>query len=187
MNNPNKVIKYKEGSVVTLQMAKQQLNVDEDFRDDDSHILMLVESATGMAEDYTGIDIALTSNALVINDFVGDSIRIYEAPYNGLPSITYMVGDVEHTIDLADVSIQILITEFIVNLPEHIRADSITVKFATGFDMDAVPYQIVSAILIKINDLYDNFRTSVTVGVNYRENNTFERLLNGHVISRLLL
>ena len=60
----NKIIKQKIRSVVTLEQAKAQLNVDEDFKDDDTHILFLIEAATSAAEDYTGIDIALTLNQL---------------------------------------------------------------------------------------------------------------------------
>jgi len=178
----NKVIKEKEGSVVTLQQAKQQLNVEEDFVDDNEHILFLIESATGAAEDYTGTDISLTLNTLEYIDYRGDALLITEHPFRSVVSIIAVKEGIE--IPVTEYEVQTRYTEFLIRFTETVDADKLIVRFETGYDIDEAPYQVVNAILVKITDLYDMERTSYTSGINFRDNKTFERLLSGNVVSR---
>ena len=178
MGYANKIIKEKEGSVVVLEAAKDQLNVDTDFHEDDSHILFLIEAATGTAEDYTGIDISLTSNTLEYIDFNGSSILIKEAPFNEMISVE------ADGVPITDYEVEVRRTDFTIHFDDSITCDKLIIKFYTGYYIDTAPYQVVSAILVKINDLYDIQRTTYTIGANYKNNEAFERLLSGNVINR---
>ena len=180
----NRIEKVKEGSVVTLLQAKQQLNVEETFVDDDEHILFLIESATAAAEDQTGIDIALTTNTLEYINFSGESMYIQEAPYKDIVSITTTTDNVDTLLDSADYTIQYRRTDFIIIFNENITADKIVFVFHTGWDTDDAPYSIQSAILIKINSLYDVERSNYTSGSNFKDTQAFERLLSSHSIYR---
>ena len=178
----NKIKKEKERTVVTLVQAKNQLNIIEDFHDDDNHILFLIDSAANLAENYIGADINLTYNTLEYINFAGASLVIKEVPFKNIESIKYYVDDVEYTVDDYDVWTREI--QFIVDLKKAIMADKLVINFYTGYDYDEAPPAIVNAILVKINDLYDIERTSYTSGLNYRDNKTFEILLSGYVINR---
>lgn len=180
----NKTIKSKSSSILTLEQAKDQLNVEQSFTQDDTQILFLIESASSAAEDYTGIDIRLTDNTLELIRPNLESIQIFEAPFVSITSITTTTNDVDTVIASTAYEVQIRETDFIIYFNDSIDVDKLVIVFKTGFAIDAAPYTIQSAILVKINDLYDLERTSHSLGTNYRDNKTFERLLNAHVISR---
>lgn len=187
----NKVVKEKLSSVVTLEQAKNQLNVEEDFTEDDTHILFLIDTATGLAEDYTGTDISFTKNTLELFNFQGTVIRLEEHPFHSMDSITiYDKDDNETVLTEDEYFIQKRYSYFVIVFLDSdgnrksIEAKRMVLVFFTGYEPDEAPFQISSAILVKVNDLYDVERTTYTIGANFRDNGTFERLLNGHVINR---
>jgi len=185
MGYTNKIIKEKESSVVTLQQAKQQLNIEEDFKDDDAHILFLINTATSMAEDFTGIDVAFTKNTQEFVDFIGGSIIFREAPLVHVESITVTDNEGnEIIVPEEEYTIRTRRTDFMIEFENTISYDKVVVVFYTGFDIEEVPYQIQAAVLVKVNDLYDIERTSYIVGSNFKDNRTFERLLSSFVINR---
>jgi hypothetical protein len=175
----NVIKKEKIDAVVTLDQAKKQLNVDADFTDDDSHILALIDAATGAAEDYTASDIALTRNTLEFIRFEGQQIIINEAPYDVMESVTADGQDIPKE----DFEVMDKRSYFVITFKEVVRADKLVVVFLTGYHPDTAPPPLSAAILVKVNDLYDVERTSYTIG-NFKDNKTFDRLLNGHVINR---
>ena len=180
----NKVNKVKEHGIVTLEEAKKQLNVDTDFHDDDTHIRMLIESARGAAEDYTGVDIALTLNTLTFVGLNTDQIKIKEGNYISVESVTATVDDVETVIDSEDYEIEIRRTDFTIHFINSINVDELVIEFKTGFSLSTLPYLTKSAILIKITDLYDIERSSYITGANFKDTKAFERLLNGQTVNR---
>lgn len=180
----NKIVKVKSNSIVTLDQAKAQLNVEEAFVDDDELILFLIESATTAAEDYTGVDIALTDNTLeIIRPHLG-SIQIFETPFKLISTITATTDDVDTIITSTEYEIQTRYTDFTIWFEDVIDADKLVLEFQTGYDVDESSFTVQAAILVKINDLYDMERTSQTSGTNYKDNKTFERLLAAHVVNR---
>jgi len=181
----NLIKKEKDYSLVTLYDIKNHLNVDFDFTDDDVLISGYIESAVSLAEDYTGIDIAITDNELTYVEFDGDSLKIEECPFVEIESISYIDSNNNVvTLTTDDYKIKIQRISFMVLFESNIKTDELIVKFRTGYNCDTVPRSIKAAILIKTNDLYDMERTSHTVGVNFRSTEAFERSLNGHVINR---
>lgn len=185
MIEDNIVKKTKEDNIVTLSQAKPHLNVDEDFKDDDSLIQLQIEIATSAAEDYCGKDIALTLNKFDCVDFNENEITFQEAPFREIVSIQKDDGEgIMIDIPESDYSIEEKRTYFTIKFKEQLSTDKFSVSFYTGYDCEDVPKTIVGAVLVKTNDLYDLERTSYTVGANFRSTNAFENLLAAHTINR---
>jgi len=152
--------------------------------------LFLIEAATSAAEDYTGIDIALTLNQLEFIRFDDSVIVIDEAPYKSIEKIVVVNDGQEFEIPENEFEVRNRYTDFIIYFKDTngkskvIKAEKLTVHFYTGYDVDEAPFSVTAAILIKVNDLYDLERTSYTIGANFRETAAFKNLLNGHVINR---
>jgi len=181
----NLIKKTKTDGVVSLSQAKDQLNVDKDYYEDDQHIGLLIESATSLAEDYTGRDIALTDCELEYIDFNSSYWKIEEVPLYSFTSLTKTVDDVETVLEEGtDFEIQTTPSDFIIRFNEALEADKLAAVFKTGYDTENVPRSIIQAILIQINDLYDVERTSHVVGTNFRSTNAFERKLDAYVVIR---
>ena len=180
----NKIVKAKESGIVTLTEAKKQCNVESDFLDDDTQLTMLIESARGAAEDYTGTDVALTINTLEFIRPNTDKIKINEAVFDSIVSITATIDNVGTVISPDDYETHIRRTDFTLLFDNYLSPDKLVIIFKTGFAPDDLPYQIKSAILVKINDLYDLERTSFVSGANFKDNLTFQRLLNAFVVNR---
>jgi len=180
----NAVVKVKTKLIVSLLEAKKQCNVEDDFLEDDTHLTMLIESARGAAEDYTGVDLADTTNTLEFIRLNTDQIKINEANFDSVTSITQTIDEVETVISSDDYEIQKRRTDFTIMFDSVIDVDKLVIVFKTGFTASNIPTQIKSAILVKINDLYDMERTSYVSGSNFKDNRTFERLLNANVVNR---
>jgi hypothetical protein len=180
----NKVKKLKQTSIITLQQAKQQLNVDDGFIDDNEIILSLIEAATSEAESFTGTDIALTMNTLEFIRFCGSGIIVNEAPYKEVVSITTTTDGVETVLDASDYEVNDRIIGFQILFKDNIEADKLVLVFNTGYDIDEAPARIIQAILVRINSLYDEERSGYMIGANLRDIKTFERLLSGNTINR---
>ena len=185
MGYQNLIHKEQIEQVVTLFEAKNQLNVEDDYVDDDQLILRLIDDATALTLDFCGKDIALTENTLEYIDFTGSSYTVCEAPYKGELVITSTIDDVDtELVEGADYKVRTMLTKFVVIFTESVSCDKLTLTFNTGYTKDDIPGAIRAAILVKVNDLYDLERTSYTVGVNYRDTGAFERLLRAHTINR---
>lgn len=185
MGYRNDTIKQKSGTLVTLEQAKEQLNVDSDFTRDDNLISRLIEDAIGIVEIETGREIAYTHNTKEFIDFSGGILTIEEAPIIQVDSV--VVVDSEGTSTLVegtDYTVQKRRIDFSIIFEEYVEYDSMTVTFKTGYTTVTLPKALRSAILVKVNDLYDLERGSITFGTNFKNNHVFERLIEGFIINR---
>lgn len=180
----NETVKVKTSLIVSVAEAKKQCNVETDFLEDDTELAMLIESARGAAEDYTGSDITETVNTLELIRPNLDMLRIAEGNYDSITSITHTTNAVDTVVHEDDYEVRKRKTDFIIYFDDSIDSDSLVIVFKTGFVASDLPSQIKSAILVKINDLYDVERTSYATGTKINDNKTFERLLNAFVINR---
>lgn len=181
----NEVIKTKGSSPVTLTQAKDQCSVDEDFLEDDRILLSKINQATAYIESRTGTDIVFTENAAEYIEFDGNILCIEETPLKELKSIKKTVDGVEEELVANDdYTIQKNRTSFIIRFTETITADSLAVEFETGYDFGEIPFDLESAIIIKINDLYDMERTSYVVGTNFRRIDPIESLISSYTVNR---
>ena len=177
----DKIIKQRIEPVVTLEQAKKQLNVDNDFTDDDTHIAFLIESATGAAEDYIGRDIALTHNTLKVYDFAGSEFAVRESPFVSVEKITILKDGQESEVPEDKYKVYVGHNQFKVEFDEALEADEMVVEFITGYSADSAPAQLVNAILVKLASLYDVERSNYSFGVAFKDTEAFEKLLSGHV------
>lgn len=178
-----KTIKKKTEYPTDLSFVKNHLNVEDDFKNDDVYILSLIKAATGKAENYTGTDIALTANRKKYLKFEGDSLKVRETPLKSFTSI-HVVDESGNTVELSPSSYSIIEkdTSFTVCFGGKVSYDEMELEFTTGYDADDCPFEITQAVCVKVADLYDIGRNSLTVGANYRDNEIFESLLNAHLV-----
>jgi len=178
-----KTIKQSVEFPVDLSFVKRHLNVDEDFKEDDIYILSLIKSSTKKAENYTGMDIALTHNRKKLLGFKGIEFKVRESPLVEFKGITAMDDDgKEVLLDPKEYRIINKDTSFTICFNSSVDYSEIEFEYYTGFSSDNIPEDISQAVCIMTANLYDIGRNSFTVGANYRDNHIFESLLAGHVI-----
>ena len=181
----NDTVKVKIASPITLIQAKDQLSVEHDFVDDDRLILSKIKQATAYIEDRTGIDISETANTKEYYDFDGIILEVKESPLKELKRIKKEVDNVEtELVEGTDYLIEKRKTYFNIRFEESQSGDKLTMEFDTGYDLSNIPFPLESAILIKINDLYDMERTSYTVGANFRRIDPIESLIASYTVNR---
>lgn len=160
---------------LTLNIIKRHLRLDNDFVDDDDYIVELIKSATQLAENYIGKDIAYTKNVLRLDDFSDSSIQIMEGNFVSVDSVVNYasapVGTIHSTSKHYDF--------FTIEWEGTITSDPLTITYYTGFANGDTPELIKQAILIKIADLYDNSRTSLIYS-GLTDSKVFENILNGY-------
>lgn len=179
----NIIEKTKVYNHITLDEAKAQLRVEEDFYDDDTFIEGLISDAQDITEKYCSIDISATDNTAVIYNFVGLSLKFTEVPFVEMTSIQYR--DDEDA--LVDVPTNYIVEKrssfFTLHFDDSITYSELVVKFKTGYAQGSCPKNIKRAMLVKISDLYDTERSGFAYSGSDRLE-TFERLLTGSLIER---
>lgn len=160
---------------LSLDIVKRHLRLDNDFVDDDDYIQDLIYSATQMAENYIGKDIAKTKNVLRIDDFTDDNLKVMEGNFLSVLSVTdsnlNSIGTIHQT--------SVHYDYFTIEWTSEISADPLIVTFYTGFDDNTYPELLKQAILIAIGDFYDNSRTSLIYS-GLTDSKIFERILNSY-------
>lgn len=146
--------------IIELVLAKQHLRVDEDFTDEDDLIDVAIISSRTEAENY--INKKLLKGSMVIK------MSAFTAFAEELVSINDAVTKVEYYD--SDNQLQELSGEnykstrtylyhnvsFTGELPEVAdREDAVIVTVSFGFDFEACPKPIVSAMLLMVGDGYD--------------------------------
>lgn len=179
----NDIVKTKTVFPLVAADLKDQLNIDSDFTDDDALIDKKIKAAFLDAEKVTGRDILVTVNELEIEEFSGTELTIDECPYHSIDTITVFDSeDVETVIDVATLKVRRRKISFKIIFPENVDAYRLVIVFKTGYEI--LPENVTEAIAIKVNDLYDIERTSMVVGVNFRNTEAFNHLLSGLVVNR---
>jgi len=164
-------------ALVSLELAKQHLGLEEDESDLDDLIEGYIESAKAFVESYTG---------LVLDPDLGDdqvhqqafeaftpALRLYAWPIRSIVSVAY--------IDAAGTNQTLTAEKYrlaAVQRPARLSSavgtcwpgthpdgglDSVVITFKAGFDDGAVPPAINAAILMIVDHLNRN-RSSVEVG-----------------------
>lgn len=165
---------------VTLEEAKRQIGLDQDFTRDDAYISSLIKAAYSIAESRIQKDIAKTTNVLTRYDFAGGTIRVNEG---NLISITTIEIQESET-PLSDFVTYVYRDRFRVELDSDIDTAELTVTFETGYDEGKIPEDLKQAILIRIAGLYDYDRAP-SVLASVRDTGLFERLTEPYVASHV--
>jgi hypothetical protein len=166
---------------VELEEAKKQLNVDDEFYDDDLLISQLIEDATQEVENYIESDIAKTLNTLEIFDFYGSEIEILQSPLISVDTISYLDSNGDsQSVTVADCTIQKSNQKIYIELDQTYDTDKLTIVFQTGFsDQETCPSALKRFILRRVADLYDVERGSKIAGA-YRDDSNFWISLNAY-------
>jgi len=163
---------------LTIEEAHKQLNLDDDFYDDDTLISQLIEDATQEIENYIESDIAETSNVLNIYEFYGSEITIKRSPFLSLTSISYLDSNGDsQSITVADCTIRKSEQKIFIILPSSVSTETLTVTYKSGYsDRDKVPSSLLRFVLRRVADLYDIERGSHIIGTSKSDENFWNSL-----------
>jgi len=163
---------------LTIEEVHKQLNLEDDFYDDDTLLSQLIEDATQEIENYIESDISETSNTLDIYDFCGEEIIIKRSPYLSLTSISYLDSDDQsQDVTVANCTVRLSDQKISITLPSSITTDKLTVVYKTGYsDRAKVPSTLLRFILRRVADLYDVERGSYIQGTHKNDANFWNAL-----------
>jgi uncharacterized phiE125 gp8 family phage protein len=172
-------VKTKVTYHILVADAKVHLNIDSTFTADDTYLTTLIADATQIAENYIDADIAKTTNVFEIYDYAGTYVKLDEAPFISLDSVTYLdSAAAEQTVTKADILIKKGTQKTELTLPNSLSTKLLTCNYTSGYSAAAnVPPNIHRAILQKIADLYDVNRGSM-MSKAFIDSKAFERALS---------
>ena len=181
---------------LTLADAKRQLNVDQDFTDDDLVIARITAAARQYAETRTRSSFITQQWSLVLDGFPGcwssrGLLFLEHGPVQSIDSITYldMAGTLQtlppadYAADLSGVRGRVqprFGLVWPVTLPQ---IGAVTVNFTAGYGATAasVPEGLVQWIMLRIGSLYAIREDVVTErGVTVAKLPFFDGLLDGY-------
>ena len=181
---------------LTLADAKRQLNVDQDFTDDDLVIARITTAARQYAETHTRSSFITQQWSLVLDGFAGcwssrGLLFLEHGPVQSIDSITYldMAGTLQtlppadYATDLSGVRGRVqprFGLVWPVTLPQ---IGAVTVNFTAGYGATAasVPEGLVQWIMLRIGSLYAIREDVVTErGVTVAKLPFFDGLLDGY-------
>lgn len=192
----NKLKTPADNPPITLSEGKKQLNIEDDFTDDDSHIISDIKAAANYFFNRTGRQLMQATFEMVMDDWYynrcNDVLEIPVAPVVKINSIKYYDNDN---------SLQTLSTnsyrlnnyhepahiEFIGTLPGlYDRTDAVIIEYVAGYGADgataeaqqaAVPEEWKKPIKMLLTDFYEH-RGENIVGNLGRVSKTFDILIS---------
>ena len=148
---------------ITTAEGRKQLNIEDDFTDDDAIIDRLITASAKYCGEIVGNNIFKTTVTHKISNFSGGTIRIKEVPFREFVSITYTDASGVSKVLVADTDYYFFEDEFYVDLViDSAYGESkakIVLVYLSGYADDAIPEDIYSAILIQMATLYDHERS----------------------------
>lgn len=137
-------------AVVTLAQAKNQLNIIDDNSDDD-HIQLLIDSATALAEKYTGrvfvktdVELSVTGEDLFFLP-MGEVDAVSSVEVNGQAVTQYKFNPISQCF------------QFDIGYDFH---QDFVIKYVAGYDK--APSEAVMGILMLVSSLWENREDTVT-------------------------
>lgn len=187
-NDPDKI---KTGEVATIAEVKKQLNISDDFTDDDNMITLLLETAIEAVEDDTHSDLLDTANVLE-HDLTAANydaaavnlprlIYINQAPVKVVSKIELWDGTTWTEINAGLYSVSILFNRVELRIFESHTAKKIKFTFTSGYTDAKRPKRLKQAVILKAADLFDTERSNYVVGAAVFDAKTYARLINKHV------
>ncbi len=182
-----------QGDVLTLQEAKKQCRVDDDFTDDDDYLRALLIAVRDWAEGETGKTFLTQTYTLHLDRFpYGRRIYLPRPPLQSVSSVlfrdingntqtlatsAYAVVGARTTPDQHAPCGYILpaySTFWPVTYP---MPDTVQITYIGGFtSVESIPQRVKQAMLIMLADLYEN-RERIVTGASTMTLDTVEMLL----------
>lgn len=148
-------------SIVTLEQAKQQLNIDLAYTGDDKELQGYVDAVTAVVEDYTGIVIEQRQVTQRIELRGASTFLLANVPVVSLDSLTSVDGT--QAWDVADLDVDPdsgRVTVLRGSRPKGLFVAVSTVGYAT----DEVPARFVRGALVILQHTWETQRGQGSVG-----------------------
>lgn len=148
-------------AIVSLELAKKQLRIEDDFTDEDDLIQAYIDAAIAMSEDYTGGHIVEKNMILKMDAF--DNPLVFEAfPIQSIDSVSYYPADGSDSqvmdnsnYDLMSLNPKVSKISFKTTPAIAERFDAVTVTVKVGMVVEEIRQPIIQAILLQISDMYE--------------------------------
>lgn len=186
---------YPSAEPITLEEAKNHLNIDLEYTDEDNLIEMYISAARSYCEQYLGYPIAQTAYTYKMNTFGSSEIELPVSKVISVTSITYV--DTTQSPNTQTLSTDVYDLDTGVNPPAvflkygqswpSVRGgrNDVVITFSAGFNDsmasprdldDRVPQAIKSAIKLIVGDLWLVRETKTDLEIY--QNDGAERLLD---------
>lgn len=183
--------KTKTGTIASLTELKAQLNIPNEFADDDAILAALLDTAIEAVEDDTHSDILDVTNVLehdlTAANFSADAvhvprlIHIYQAPVKSVSKIELWDGANWSEINAGLYNVNIEFNRLEIRFFDSHTAKKVKFTFASGYTDAKRPKKLKQAVLLKAADLFDAERSDFVVGTISSSNNVYARLISKHV------
>jgi uncharacterized phiE125 gp8 family phage protein len=165
-----KPITHTSPEVISLAMARKQLQLEADFTEDDDLIASYIESAISEAENFINQEITEKKfeiqgksfqDALVFNKQILQSVESIEykneagtlIPIDASNYYLQTVDKYETTVEFAE--------NYVFPTVKEYTPDAVIVKFTVGYASGTVPKAIIQALLLMITHAYENRTDSI--------------------------
>ena len=178
------VIKKKNVTLpITVEEAKEQVNLEIDFTEDDIIIAKYIKAAERFCSGLIGSDIAETDVKHTISNFLGGTIRVKEYPLMSITSIKHFDSSNTETV-IEPEDYKLLEDQFLfdITLPPKFggEGEKIVLEYKTGEKNEDILPDLISAIEIKVATLYDHERENYS-DYKLKSNRAIQNLLAPHM------
>lgn len=183
--------KTKTGTVASLSEVKKQLNIPDEFTDDDEMLALLLDTATEAVESDTHSDLLDTANVLehdlTAANFSADAVNvprliyINQAPVRSVSNIEIWDGSDWTELLASNYNVNAIFNRVEIRLFDNIEATKIKFTFTTGYTDSKRPKRLKQAIILKAADLFDTERSNYVVGASNSDLKTYARLIDKHI------
>lgn len=170
----NYVITKPSREPVTLQQAKDHLNIDDDFIDDDSIIELIIQTAREAVENKTGRKLITTTMGHQRDCF--NSVMELPHTVQSVTEITYVDNDgatqilanTEYEVDVNRTPGRVMLAYDKTYPSTRNKSNAVTIKYVTGFGSNAqdVPSALQHAMLLLIGHYYENREATAPININ---------------------
>lgn len=153
-------VTYGAGDIISKELAKLHLRIDEDYTDEDQLVEIAISSAQKEAENYIERKLLKGTVELKMDSFKNFDIAL-QSINDSIEKIEYFdVSDVKQELSSDKFSFETGYSRLICKFKEGLPAlaqkdDAVIVKMSFGFDAESCPKDIVSALLLLIADAFD--------------------------------
>jgi uncharacterized phiE125 gp8 family phage protein len=184
--------KTKTGTVASLTELKAQLNIPDEFTDDDTILTALLAAAVESVEDDTRSDLLDTTNVLthdlIATQYTADTVAvprliyINQAPVRAITKVEISTdGNTWTTIAATAYSVRFMFNRVEVRLFDSATAIQIRFTFTSGYTDLLRPKRLKQATILKAADLFDTERSNYIVGAPVFDAKTYAALIVKHV------
>ena len=188
---PYSVTTLSKIKALTVSEVKKHLNIDDDFSDDDTYLLLLVDVAVNYIENHTRR--ALLTQTITANyDGFNNCFEIERPPLQSVTSISYIdTSGATQVLSSSDYIVDTVSTpaRIVPNYGEswpstRCIVNAVTVVYVAGYtSTDLIPNQIKHALKLIVGDFYES-RENTIVGVSITEPSfAVKSLLSHYVVS----